>query len=116
MIHQVTSTQKEPACNARNTQGACLVSVNNKLYLLGGEQRLALEYNPLSNQWVELVPPNLRYFSASGCCGVVMKPGKIWLCGGSTEEGEERNVIEEYDTSTKEWKTLDHLSTIWNTG
>ena len=89
-----------------NTEMACLVGVNNKVYVFGGGLRLALEYKPLSNQWVQLVPPNLRYVSHWGCCGVVMKSGNILICGGTTQ-GIKCDMIEEYNPSTKTWKTLD---------
>ena len=85
---------------------ACLVGVNNKVYVFGGGLRLALEYNPLSNQWVQLVPPSLRYLSYVGCRGVVTKSGNILICGGTVYE-DEGDMIEEYNPSTKKWKTLD---------
>ena len=93
--------------NVKNTQGACLVGVNNNVYLLGGVQSLAWQYNPHSDHWVQLASPNLRYFLAIRCCGVAMKSGNILVCGGSTEKGKECNMIEEYNHSNTEWKTLD---------
>ena len=73
--------------NVSNTKGACMVGVNNKVYVFGGEHRLAFEYNPLSNQWAQLVPPNLRYLSYMGCCGVVTASGNILICGGAAKGG-----------------------------
>ena len=91
--------------NMSNTEGACLVGVNYKVYVFGGKQSLALEYNPLSNQWVQLAPPNLRYLSYMGCCRIVTKSGDILLYGGTT--GGRNDMIEEYNPSHKKWKTLD---------
>ena len=90
--------------NAGNTWGAWLMGVNNKVYLFGGKQRLALEYNPFSDQWIQLVQPNLWY-SAYGC-GAAVKSGNILICGGSTEEGKECDMIEEYNPATNKWTTL----------
>ena len=93
--------------NVSMTRGACLLGVNSKVYLLGGAARLALEYNPLYEQWVRLKKPNLRYDKSRGYGVGVEKSGNILFCGGSTEGGKEQNMIEEYNHSTKEWKTLD---------
>ena len=86
----------------QNILGACLVAVDEKLYLLGGKQRLAVQYNPAVAQWTQLqLQPSATY--DWGCCGVV-HDGKLLLCGGDTT-GEDKNLVEEFDINTQQWKT-----------
>ena len=90
--------------NVRNTFYACLVAADENLYLLGGEQRLAIQYSPAADQWTQLLSqPSGEY--VWGCCGVV-HDGKLLLCGGETE-GNDRNFVEELDISTQQWKITD---------
>ena len=92
----------------RSTDGACMAGVAHKLYLLGGEDDLAWQYSPHTDQWIQLVPPTGTYYS-SGCCAVV-KDNNILLCGGSDEgdkDEDEGRMIEEYSTVTQEWGVLD---------
>ena len=98
--------------NIRSTLGACMVGVTDMLYLLGGEQGLSRQYNPHSDQWIQLVTPTARYyanlpFAHPGYCAVV-RDNTILLCGGS--KGMDERNIEEYNTVTQQWKVLDiHL-------
>ena len=92
--------------SVRTTEGACLTSTEDKLYLLGGEQSLAQQYDIVSKEWMQLQPPISRYSLRYGCCAVV-RGDSILLCGGSTEEDNERNRVEEYNTRTKKWEMLD---------
>ena len=43
--------------NIRSTWAACLVGVAEMLYLLGGEERLAWQYNLHTDQWIQLATP-----------------------------------------------------------
>ena len=93
----------------RSTRGACLVGVTDMLYLLGGEEGLSWQYNPLTDQWIQLVTPTARYnfigvSGYSGCCAVVRD--NILLCGGS-KGNDHLNMIEVYNTVTQQWKVLD---------
>ena len=92
--------------NVRDTWGACLVAVAQKLYLLGGEERLAVQYDPRTNQWVKLTPPTAMYTGYHGCCAVV-KSHHIMVCGGDTEGRYDSNRIDEYNTTTGEWRMID---------
>ena len=89
-----------------NTRGACLTSMKDKLYLLGGVQGLAVQYDIILNQWMQLQPPSASYFWWDGCCAVV-RGDSILLCGGSTEMGLECNRIEAFNTRRRKWKMLD---------
>ena len=90
--------------HVQDTWGACLVAADEKLYLLGGEQKLSIQYSPAADQWTQLLSqPPARYYW--GSCGVV-HDGKLLLCGGETE-GNNRNLVEEFDINTKQWKITD---------
>ena len=90
--------------HVRDTGHACLVAADEKLYLLGGEQSLAVQYSPAADQWTQLLSqPPARY--PLGCCGVV-HDGKLLLCGGETE-GNYWSLVEEFDISTQQWKITD---------
>ena len=73
LLHYVTDT-----CDA------CLVAADAKLYLLGGEQRLSVQYSPATAQWTQLLSQPSDRYGPWGCCGVV-HDGKLLLCGGITE-------------------------------
>ena len=91
--------------HVRDTWGACLVAADEKLYLLGGEQRLAIQYSPAADQWTQLLSQPPARYDFRGCCSVV-HDGKLLLCGGKTE-GNNRNLVEEFDINTKQWKITD---------
>ena len=90
----------------QDTYGACLVGTGDKLYLLGGEERLAWQYDIHTDQWIQLTQPSAKYVYYEGCCAVV-RAKNIMLCGGSSEEGRERDLIEEYDVKKQSWRILD---------
>ena len=91
--------------HVHNTMFACLVAADEKLYLLGGTQRLALQYSPAADQWTQLLSqPPVRY--VWGCCGVV-HDDKLLLCGGITEGTDDSNLVEEFNINTQQWKTTD---------
>ena len=92
--------------NIASTEGACLVGVTDMLYLLGGEDRLAWQYNPHTDQWIQLVTPIAGYYTSIGGCAVE-RDNNILLCGGRTKGMRERNMIEEYSKVTQQWKVLD---------
>ena len=90
--------------HVQDTWEACLVAADEKLYLLGGEQRLAIQYSPAADQWTQLLSQPLAGCTF-GCCGIV-HDGKLLLCGGRTK-GYDDNSVEELDVSTQQWKIID---------
>ena len=92
--------------NIHSTKVACLVGVAEMLYLLGGEEGLAWQYNPHTDQWIQLVTPTVQYNWHNGCCAVV-RGNKILLCEGSIKGRFECIIIEEYNIVTQQWKALD---------
>ena len=106
-----TDTHTQKAClpdNVKSTHGACLVGAKDSVYLFGGEERLALLYNPANDQWINLVPPTAMYLSRYGCCAIV-RDKNIQLCGGSAHDSNQdwHDMIEEYNIEKREWKILD---------
>ena len=91
--------------HVHNTWKACLVTADEKLYLLGGEQRLAVQYSPAADQWTQLLSQPPARYGWCGCCGVV-HDGKLLLCGGKTE-GNHWDLVEEFDIITQQWKKTD---------
>ena len=91
--------------HVEDTSDACLVAGDDKLYLFGGSERLAIEYSPAANQWTQLISQPPAEYHFQGCCGVV-HDGKLLLCGGSTG-GNDQNLVEEFDVRTQQWKTTD---------
>ena len=87
-----------------NTWNASLVGVAHKLYLFGGEEKLALQYELATEQWHKLVPSTDMI--TTGYYPVV-RSTEILLCGGSSEGGHGRNRILSYNVNTKQWKILD---------
>ena len=91
--------------HVRDTREDCLVAADEKLYLLGGEKRLAIQYSPAADQWTQLLSQPPARHGWWGCCGVV-HDGKLLLCGGQTK-GNYKNLVEEFDISTQQWKITD---------
>ena len=82
------------------------MAADEKLYLVGGKQRLAIQYSPAADQWTQLRSQPHAMYDWLGCCGVV-HDGKILLCGGDTEGTHDNNLVEEFDINTQHWKIMD---------
>ena len=89
----------------RNTALASLVAVDNKLYLLGGRQSLAVQYSLSADQWTQLPSQPTAWYSPWGCCALA-HGGKILLCGGRKHD-DSCDLVEEYDMQTQQWKMAD---------
>ena len=88
----------------QNTEYACLVSAADKLYLLGGLQRLAEQYSPAANQWTPLrAKPTITYDMG---CSAVVHGGKLLLCGGN-RHAMNKNSVEEFNIQTQQWRLTD---------
>ena len=90
----------------KSTSGACLLTAFERLYLLGGEQRLAMEYWPYLDQWFVLSSPTLKYDSS--CCGVLVQADYIYLFGGRKDkEEDERNAMERCKEGITNWTSCE---------
>jgi N-acetylneuraminic acid mutarotase len=90
----------------KGTRGASAICLNGKMYVVGGDSRICLEFNPQSNAWSVLVPPSLTHIY--GCA--VVYSGNILLLGGAkdTNLNELSNKVEQYDPEGDSW-TLSHI-------
>ena len=76
------------------------VTLNDFIYVVGGEHRKCLRYDPASDSWTTLSTPCLEHFDALA----VVWRGTIVLAGGSKEES---RVFEQYDPLTDVWSDCD---------
>ena len=56
-----------------------MLGLADSLYLLGGKQRQALQFNVVSLQWIELTRPLRSY--PWGCSALLTSQNKVVLCG-----------------------------------
>ena len=89
--------------HVNDTNLASLVGVADKIYLFGGRQKLALQYEPATEQWHELVSSTamvsneyypFEYYP-------IVRSTDILLCAG------ERCRSISYNVETKHWRVLD---------
>ena len=88
------SVLKRPPSDVTDTKGVCAVAVRNKLYIIGGRDRLCLSYDYKEDIWYSHERP-LKYHCNGGalCLGEM-----IVLCGGSASD-----VIEVFDLIDLTW-------------
>jgi kelch-like protein 23 len=74
--------------------GLCSVSLNNKLYLVGGQTTITDCYDPERDEWRQLSVMKERRME----CGAVVINGCIYVTGGySYSKGTYLQSIEKYD-------------------
>lgn len=89
------------------------VSLNNRVYVIGGKNSSTLNscesYNPKSNTWTFIQPMLVRRSSF----GVAVLDGKIYACGGliSGFPPVFTNSMEVYDPATNEWNFVTSMTT-----
>ena len=98
--------------------GAAAVTVNGKIYAIGGSDFIGgfstagflntVEvYDPLSNAWGTAAPmPTVRYLAAAAALN-----GKIYVIGGLATDVSNVNTVEVYDPATKSWSTAASMPT-----
>ncbi|KAK2174819.1 hypothetical protein NP493_775g01001 [Ridgeia piscesae] len=76
------------------------VSLNNCIYLVGGDNRTCLKYAPASDSWTRLSRPKLNH----GTAPAAVWRGSILLAGGVRSGKEDlSSVIEQFDPATDTW-------------
>ena len=90
-----------PELNDLDFISSHMAAVAGKLYLVG---RINIEYDITTQHVTQLPKPNDN-INWSECCATV-RGKSILLCGGYDNEHSD-NVMEEYNTTTKQWKMLD---------
>ncbi|KAG7463998.1 hypothetical protein MATL_G00182600 [Megalops atlanticus] len=86
--------------------GLCSVSLNNKLYLVGGQTTIADCYDPERDEWRQLPAMKERRME----CGAVVMGGCIYVAGGySYSKGTYLQSIERYDPDRDAWEIVGNL-------
>ncbi|KAJ0070245.1 hypothetical protein NL108_007588 [Boleophthalmus pectinirostris] len=86
--------------------GLCSVSLNNNMYLVGGQTTVADCYSPDSNKWKTISEMKERRME----CGAVAINGCIYVSGGySYSKGTYLQSIEKYDPELDSWEIVGTL-------
>ncbi|XP_075036786.1 kelch-like protein 23 isoform X2 [Mixophyes fleayi] len=86
--------------------GLCSVSLQNKLYLVGGQTTTTDCYDLENNEWVELSPTMERRME----CGAIVMNGFIYITGGySWSKGTYLQSIEKYNPESDKWELVGNL-------
>ncbi|XP_047456958.1 kelch-like protein 23 [Mugil cephalus] len=86
--------------------GLCSVSLNNKLYLVGGQTTIADCYDPEGDEWIPISVMKERRME----CGAVVINGCIYVTGGySYSKGTYLQSIEKYDPELDSWEIVGTL-------
>ena len=79
------------------------VTVDHRMFVLGGSEKFCLSYDTLSDTWPTLTPSHRVH----SCGAAVYLKGKISFCGGYNGiENERSDVIESYDPTIDTWEVL----------
>ncbi|XP_062313869.1 kelch-like protein 23 [Osmerus eperlanus] len=86
--------------------GLCSVSLNNKLYLVGGQTTITDSYDFDSNDWRQMSVMKERRME----CGAAVINGSIYVTGGySYSKGTYLQSIEKYDPELDTWEIVGNL-------
>ncbi|KAI7808341.1 kelch-like protein 23 isoform X2 [Triplophysa rosa] len=86
--------------------GLCSVSLNNKLYLVGGQTTITDCYDPKQNEWRQMAKMKERRME----CGAAVINGFIYVAGGySYSKGAYLQSIERYDPEMDCWEIVGNL-------
>ncbi|XP_056611908.1 kelch-like protein 23 isoform X2 [Triplophysa dalaica] len=86
--------------------GLCSVSLNNKLYLVGGQTTITDCYDPEQNEWRQIAKMKERRME----CGAAVINGCIYVAGGySYSKGAYLESIERYDPEMDCWEIVGNL-------
>ncbi|XP_076858786.1 kelch-like protein 23 [Brachyhypopomus gauderio] len=88
--------------------GLCSVSLNNKLYLVGGQTTITDCYDPDRDDWKQMAAMKERRME----CGAAVINGCIYVTGGySCSKGTYLQSVERYDPERDCWETVGNLPT-----
>ena len=84
------------------TSGASTVTVNHRMFVIGGGGNICLSYDTREDTWTQLTRPcNIHFIG-----GALYLKGKIIICGGLDKQGQSTDTIECYDLTADTWKVL----------
>ena len=85
-----------------DTNGAAAVTVDHRLFVLGGQHKICLSYDTREDTWTILTPPQWPH-----CVGAAMYlKSRIIICGGCIDSNVQTDIIESYDPAADTWQTL----------
>ena len=98
----------------RRRSDACAVSVQSKIFVIGGEDILESPiklascevYDPATNQWTAIASAQQPRSHA----GAAVIKNKVFILGGVDKHNRELRSVECYDTDQQEWEELASLS------
>jgi len=107
---QIYDTTRVVWSSGADTPDVCslgaAVTLNDSIYVVGGDNHTCLKYHPASDTWTRLSPPQQEHRWAPA----VVWRGSILVAGGYISGGTS-SVIEAYDPLTDTWSVLQHRVT-----
>lgn len=86
--------------------GLCSVSLNNRLYVVGGQTTVTDCYDPKTDKWIKLSDMKERRME----CGAVALNGFVYVTGGySYTKGTYLHSMEWYDPEYDTWEIVGTL-------
>uniref|UniRef100_U3JDV5 Kelch like family member 23 n=2 Tax=Ficedula albicollis TaxID=59894 RepID=U3JDV5_FICAL len=83
--------------------GLCSITLQNKIYFVGGQTTITDCYDPEQNEWKQMAHMMERRME----CGTVVMNGCIYVTGGySYSKGTYLQSIEKYDPALNKWEAL----------
>ncbi|KAF4796841.1 kelch-like protein 23 [Turdus rufiventris] len=83
--------------------GLCSITLQNKIYFVGGQTTITDCYDPEQNEWKQMAHMMERRME----CGTVVMNGCIYVTGGySYSKGTYLQSIEKYDPELNKWEAL----------
>ncbi|ELU02180.1 hypothetical protein CAPTEDRAFT_207839 [Capitella teleta] len=98
-VHEFDSTQqtwRQRSPMPERCDGGAAVSFNDHVYVVGGENRSCMRFNPRNNTWTSLQRPQLNHYRGSS----LVLNGNIVAFGGKCNDS-----IEEYSPLMDSWST-----------
>ena len=84
------------------TLGTATVTVDDRMFVLGGKDKICLSYDTRKDAWTILTPPCQRHHWGSA----VYLKGQVILSGGDNEENVPSDTIERYNSTKDVWEIL----------
>ncbi|GAB0191570.1 kelch-like protein 23 [Grus japonensis] len=92
-----------PIANMLKEYGLCSVTLQNKIYFVGGQTTITDCYDPEQNEWKQMAHMMERRME----CGAVVMNGYIYVTGGySYSKGTYLQSIEKYNPELNKWEAL----------
>ncbi|NXX62519.1 KLH23 protein, partial [Scopus umbretta] len=86
--------------------GLCSITLQNKIYFVGGQTTITDCYDPEQNKWKQMAHMMERRME----CGAVVMNGCIYVTGGySYSKGTYLQSIEKYDPELNKWEAVGNL-------